>query len=445
MNLQIARSWDFNQMLVASVFAHLLLMTFVIFIPRSTYEEIVIVPAFVVELIDINKNKKKSVNRGKPRRTPISGTGNKSDSIPEKPGVPPRIIERPLPARSRPVVQKASSDILKSLNELEAKSQGALVRELDRIAKLAPAVFPRKSVVKKSAPILEQTFNELNALKNKKVEYAPAPEDILPMEDPLDQFDSLRIREDLEVESPSPEFSEGANIESGLKELKFASLSPNTVELQNKRDKKSPAELLRELTKMESRDSEIKGSPDFQKKESVDPAVSQKESREFESILKKLEALENIKPKDLNTENAVAKSLTREFQSDIRKVSVPRQVQVEVVASSSADGFPATLTGKPGADVLAKYVGLIHEKVYKNWREPLAEKHNKKVVFSFFIYPGGNIDQPELKTSSGVELLDNLARRAILESRPFPPFPGEIKSSNLNISIHFKYIPEQNK
>lgn len=445
MNLQIVRSWDFNQMLVASVFAHLLLMTFVIFIPRSTYEEIVIVPAFVVELIDVNKNKKKSVNKGKPRRTPISETGNKSDSIPEKPGVPPRIIEGPLPARSKPVAQKGSSDILKSLNELEAKPHGTLVRELDRIAKLAPAVFPRKSVVKKSAPILEQTFNELNALKNKKVEYAPALEDILLMEDPLDQFDSLRIREDLEVESPSPEFPEGANIENGLKELKFASLSPNTVELQNKRDKKSPAELLRELTKVEPRDSEIKGSPDFQKKESVDPAVSQKESREFESILKKLEALENIKPKDLNTENTVAKSLTREFQSDIRKVSVPQQVQVEVVASSSADGFPARLTGKPGADVLAKYVGLIHEKVYKNWREPLAEKHNKEVVFSFFIYPVGNIDKPELKTSSNVELLDNLARRAILESRPFPPFPGEIKSSNLNISIHFKYIPEQNK
>ena len=71
--------------------------------------------------------------------------------------------------------------------------------------------------------------------------------------------------------------------------------------------------------------------------------------------------------------------------------------------------------------------------------------HNKEVVFSFYIYPKGNIDRPDLKKSSRVELLDNLALRAILESEPFPAFPREIESSNLNISIHFKYIPEKNK
>jgi len=122
---------------------------------------------------------------------------------------------------------------------------------------------------------------------------------------------------------------------------------------------------------------------------------------------------------------------------------VPKQVTVEVVASSSQASVLSLNPGDPGADVLSQYIGMIHEKVYGNWREPLAQKHDKEVVFSFYIYPKGNIDRPELKKGSKVELLDNLALRAILASEPFPPFPKEIDSSNLNISIHFKYIPEK--
>ena len=448
MKLQISRSWDFNQMLVASVFAHLLLMTFVIFIPKSTYEEIVITPAFVVELVDINKSKKKSakkpLDKKKTQEKPVPEPEKAPDPVLEKPIVPPKITEpspSSLPMPPKPIAKKP--DILKQLNQLDKKSPKVLVQELDQLAKLVPTVPPKKPEVKKTAPILEQTFDELNALKNKKMEFAPTPTELAPVENPLDQFENLKMKEELEVEPLTPETPEN-NIQSSLKELEFASLTPNTVELQKKQDEKSPTDLLQELTKIESQDSEVRKPEDSQKKDVVDPD-QKKDSQGFESILKKFESLEKIKPKEINTDTVVAKSLTQDFQSDIRKVSVPEQVEVEVVASASPDGFPAPLDGNPSADVLAKYVGMIKAKVLENWREPLGENYNREVVCSFFIYPKGNIDHPEFKTSSNIELLDNLARRAILESRPFPPFPEEIKSSNLNISIHFKYIPEKNK
>jgi len=44
-----------------------------------------------------------------------------------------------------------------------------------------------------------------------------------------------------------------------------------------------------------------------------------------------------------------------------------------------------------------------------------------------------------------VELLDSLALRAIRESEPFPEFPKSLDFQNLNINIHFKYIPEKTK
>jgi TonB family protein len=99
---------------------------------------------------------------------------------------------------------------------------------------------------------------------------------------------------------------------------------------------------------------------------------------------------------------------------------------------------------KSSADIQLLYVGMVQKKIYKNWREPLAEEHNQKTIVSFFIFPHGNIDKPRIKKSSGVEALDTLAVRAVLDSAPFPDFPKELKVSKLHISINFKYVPKDN-
>jgi TonB family protein len=90
----------------------------------------------------------------------------------------------------------------------------------------------------------------------------------------------------------------------------------------------------------------------------------------------------------------------------------------------------------------SKYVKLVQEKIYKNWSEPLAEEHNQETIVSFIIFPGGNIDKPFIKKSSGVEALDTLAVKAVLDSAPFPEFPKELNMPNLHINIYFKYIPK---
>jgi TonB family protein len=99
---------------------------------------------------------------------------------------------------------------------------------------------------------------------------------------------------------------------------------------------------------------------------------------------------------------------------------------------------------KSSADIQSLYVGMVQKKIYKNWREPLAEEHSQETIVSFFIFPHGNIDKPRIKKSSGVEALDTLAVRAVLDSAPFPDFPKELKMPNLYISIYFKYVPKDN-
>ena len=94
------------------------------------------------------------------------------------------------------------------------------------------------------------------------------------------------------------------------------------------------------------------------------------------------------------------------------------------------------------ADVRSLYVGMIQAKIYKSWREPLAQEHNQETVVSFYVFPRGNIDKPFIKISSGVEALDTLAVRAVLDSVPFPEFPKKLKISNLHVNIYFKYVPK---
>jgi outer membrane biosynthesis protein TonB len=407
MRLQIAKSWDFNQMLVASVFGHLLFMTVVIFLPKSTYEEIVITPAFLVEMVDIPTNHKKAVQKNARKRKPQKKPTPEKKSTPEPEPIPPpkemEPIRQALKMPPKPVPPDKSKKMLSKLNQLNEKPSEVL-QELDQLAKLVPKVSIKKPVIKTSQPIQEKTFDELNALKNKKLEFKPSNVEPLPIEDPLDQFENLKVKE-----------------------------------LEKQQDEKSAVDLLQELAKMESKSSEVNEPQETQKQE---PTLVPKKSQAYDPIIQKLESL-NYEPKEIKTEIVASRSLPKAFESDIRKVNAPQQVHVEVVVSPGKAFVQSPNQGEPSADVLAQYVGLIKEKVYRNWKNPLGQDHNKLVVFSINIYRKGNIDRPELQKSSRVELLDNLALRAILESEPFPPFPEEIKSSYLGISLQFKYTPKK--
>jgi TonB family protein len=430
--LQVARSWDFNQMLVASVSGHLLLITFVLFLPKTTLLEEILPPAFMVELVEVSQGKKKPASKPpkkpvKKKKTPVPTETVKAPT-PLKPIVPPKLIE-PIqqfvklpPKQKTPEVKHSASDqILNRLDKLKNPPTN-LDKNFDQLA----MQVPKPPVIEKSKPILEKTFDETSAKKNL-----------------LDQFESLNMKDTLDVEPP-PEPAVVKKPESSLKELEFASLSKYTEKLDTKQDEKSSADLLKELTEMKQPTFIDKQPVIPESLEAKAPPVTQEKSQVFDSILKKLDSLDT-KPKDVDMNVAVPETVAQSYESDIRKVSVPKQVQMDLVISPNQAYVQSSTPGKPGADALALYKGMIIKKVMENWNAPLGQNHDKRVVISFNIYPKGNIDRPDLEETSHVELLDNLALRAIRESEPFPEFPESLESSNLNISIHFKYIQEKNK
>ncbi len=422
--IQIARSWDFNQMLVASVSGHLLLITFVLFLPKTTTLEEILPPAFMVELVEISQGKKIPASKSaKKKQTPVPTKTVKAPT-PIKPLDPPKLIEPIQQSVKMPPIQKAP-ETKRSLDKLK-KPPTNLDKSFDQLAMQVPKVPLKPPVIEKSKPILEKTFDEKSTQKN-----------------PLDQFESLNMKDTLDVEPP-PEPVVVKKTKSSLKELEFASLSKYKEKLETKQEEKSSADLLKELTEMEQPtfiDKQPVITPSLEAKA---PTITQEKSRVFDSILKKLDSLD-AKPNDIDMSIAVPETVAQRYESDIRKVSVPKQVQVDLVISPNQAYVKSSTPGNPGADALALYKGMIIKRVMENWNAPLGQNHDKRVVISFNIYPKGNIDRPDLQESSHVELLDNLALRAIRESEPFPVFPESLESSNLNISIHFKYIQEKNK
>ena len=384
------------------------------------------------------------------------------------------VVKKAVKKQSKPKTSK----IINALKDLDKKRAAVaplparkMLEELDQLAKLKTSKKPiAKPKNKKTG--LEETFRELKKLKDKKIEIAKKKVSKPVVENLLEDFDDLKMEELVEQKELEKQPPMIKNLVEGVDDVK----KPKVVE-QKELKKQQPAaknllenfddlkiEDLVEQKKVEKQPDPIMEKVDKKKafvvdkrnllnelenlakldstnkkdeKESVAKAVvEQKPNKVYESVLKELESI-SVTSSAVEVEIADAKLDESKFQSKTR----PDNLKTEIL-SEDTSLINSEREGKPGADAQSLYAGLIREKIYKNWRDPLAERHSKEAIISFRIFPKGNIDKPFIKQSSEVEVLDTLAVRAVLDSVPFPKFPKELKKSNLLLSIYFKYVPK---
>jgi TonB family protein len=91
------------------------------------------------------------------------------------------------------------------------------------------------------------------------------------------------------------------------------------------------------------------------------------------------------------------------------------------------------------------YLRQLHAKVSERWRRPpLVASEQTSAVIYFEIDREGQIrGDPKVKQSSGNELYDQSALRAVIESIPFPPLPREFPGQYLK--VNFGFDPGLNK
>jgi TonB family protein len=419
MRVQFLQSFDFNQMLVFSVFVHLLLLTGVLFLPKPTFLEKTVVPAFMVNLVSQSTGFKAAPSK---RLEPKVRKKSIEKKIAPKKGA--KKSSAPTVVKKSPPV-KMPNKALEALSKLEGKAVLTVpnvVEELDQVARLEKAKVKPKGVIKQK-PIAEKTFRELETLRNKKVlekqVVAPVP---LP-KDILEDFEELKMKENL-PETP-------ASLEKQLESV------PESKEPE--KPKAPEVDLLKELELLAKLDASPVLVPDVEKEVSEIAKEKQKSSESYDPIIEKLGAL-SVDSELVKVEISRVQITSSSFQSKLRNLPKASPPNTE---PGKEDSFVLSENeGNPGADAQSLHVGIIQEKVFQNWREPLAQEYNREAVVSFYIFSQGNIDKPFVKKSSGVETLDTLAVRAVLDSAPFPEFPKELKMSNFRIEMHFKYVPK---
>lgn len=85
------------------------------------------------------------------------------------------------------------------------------------------------------------------------------------------------------------------------------------------------------------------------------------------------------------------------------------------------------------------YLKIIKERVSSNWQETEEFLGQQKTTVYFRIYRDGNISPPKVEESSGNNLFDQLALRAVTLASPFPPLPSAYTESFLGVYFEFSF------
>ena len=407
MRVEFLPSIDFNQMLVYSTFAHLLFLTWVMFLPDHRTQEQIVVPTFRLDLIELSP--KENAPSSKKQQAVPSASAKKKAEPKAKPivkklkrsALKPKAKKSPPP---KPIIKesKARKKILEDLKSFESNSiKRSPLEQLDLLARLAPKVQEEKVIPPKA--MQEETFRE--------------PE--------REKAAELPVKTEPEIRVPPV-----ADIETTAKERELIALSDQLVKLDLRKEVQSTSALMTELEAIENKEVHptdiLMDGEQFEKSDSSSAFKSIK-GESFNSVVEKFQDLEESS-EEIKIDVSQGQMVLKEFKTSIQRGGVPVSETKTELETSSA---------------LSLYVGKVYKRVYSKWKTPLGSKF-KNVTVSFTIFSKGNINSPVIRKSAGDKNLDSIAVSAIIDSVPFPELPEELNRPNLKVNIIFKYVPEKN-
>jgi TonB family protein len=119
-------------------------------------------------------------------------------------------------------------------------------------------------------------------------------------------------------------------------------------------------------------------------------------------------------------------------------VAKPRQEDKPSPSEESQDTISLDTTDKRYVD----YAKVIKERIMAQWKYPREAKDNLvegRLLVLFSLGKEGNMTEIKITESSGHQILDREAARAISSAAPFPPFPERVTVNRLNIKASFDY------
>lgn len=130
-----------------------------------------------------------------------------------------------------------------------------------------------------------------------------------------------------------------------------------------------------------------------------------------------------------------------QLKKEYLKERKAKSIKDETVFSPDMGEITISLNTKD--EKFRDYAKIIKKAIEKNWNYPHFAKEKGmegKCVLFFSLNREGSLLGINIKKSTGYDVLDYEAKRSVEVSSPFPPFPGQMMFTKLNIIAEFNYV-----
>ena len=137
-----------------------------------------------------------------------------------------------------------------------------------------------------------------------------------------------------------------------------------------------------------------------------------------------------------------------DLDMDVKPDTDISKPQEPVASQASSEDSQETISLDTDDKRYVSYAHAIKERIAGQWKYPQEARKKKlegRLLAVFSLSREGALTRLDITESSGHDVLDREAARAIESAAPFPPFPGHITVSRLNINVSFDYTLSKKK
>ncbi|MCX5879852.1 MAG: energy transducer TonB [Deltaproteobacteria bacterium] len=137
-----------------------------------------------------------------------------------------------------------------------------------------------------------------------------------------------------------------------------------------------------------------------------------------------------------------------DLDMDVKPDTDISKPQEPVASQASSEDSQETISLDTDDKRYVSYAQAIKERIAGQWKYPQEARKKKlegRLLALFSLNREGALTRMEITKSSGHEVLDREAERAVQSAAPFPPFPSTITVSRLNINVSFDYTLSKKK
>ena len=195
---------------------------------------------------------------------------------------------------------------------------------------------------------------------------------------------------------------------------------PRTLETQPVNKSLPPKTITKKIVKKEREAVKTKTPP--RKREVPKKGVSLEPEKPAERVSREIERLRAIKDLAKRKEEQKTEQLAKASETDEEMAQALERIRNKVQASiSKGPGIP----GRQTSSDVNPYLALVVQKITEEWIHFDFGHENYEVIISFNINSMGNIIGPKIVRSSGNDLFDRSAMKAVIKASPLPPPPVE--------------------